>query len=94
MADQDDRPAHGVDGGLCVFLVVGVRGLGRLRHRHRVAILLEDLRYGFPTGAIGECSMHQNHVLDASAAQDPPRQRSESLQSAWKRVQQRHKALS
>jgi hypothetical protein len=66
MADQDDRPAHGVDGGLRVILVVGVGGFGGLRYRHRVAILFEDLCYGFPTGAIGECSMHQNHVFDAS----------------------------
>ena len=66
MADQDDRPAHGVDGGLRVLLVVGVRGLGGLRDRHRVAILLEDLRDGFPAGAIGECAMHEDHVLDAT----------------------------
>jgi hypothetical protein len=66
MADQDDRPSHGVDGGLRVFLVVGVGGLRRLRHRDRVAILLKDLCDGVPAGAIGECTMHQNHVFDAS----------------------------
>ena len=44
------------------FMVVGVRGLGGLRHRYRVAILLKDLRDGVPAGAVGECSMHQNHV--------------------------------
>src|SRR5258708_3022898 len=47
-----------------VFLVVGVRSLGRLRHRHFVPIILEDLSDGFPSGAVGESSMHQNHVLD------------------------------
>ncbi len=64
MADQDDWPAHGVDGGLRVLLVVGVGGFGGLRYRHRVAVLLEDLGDGFPAGAIGECTVHQNHVLD------------------------------
>src|ERR1700747_1539394 len=66
MADQYDRPAHSVDGGPRVLLVVGVRGLWGLRNRHRVAILLKDLRDGFPAGAIGKCAMHEDHVLDAS----------------------------
>jgi hypothetical protein len=65
VADQDDRPAHGVDCGLRVLLVVGVGGLGGLRHRYRVAILLKDLCDGIPAGAIGECTMDQHHVLDA-----------------------------
>src|SRR6202166_1771460 len=64
MADQDHRPAHGVDGGLRVLLVVGVVGLGGLRHRHLVPVILEDVSDGFPTGAIGESSMHQDHVFD------------------------------
>src|ERR1700722_20457649 len=50
MADQDDRPSHGVDGGLRVFLVVGVRGLWGLRNRYRIAILLKDLGDGVPAG--------------------------------------------
>src|SRR5580692_897627 len=66
VAHQNHRTAHGVDGGLRVLLVLGVGGLWGLRYRHRVAILLEDLRDGFPAGAIGKCSMHQNHVLDTS----------------------------
>src|ERR1700688_220760 len=66
MADQDDRPSHGIDGGLSILLVVGVRGLWGLRNRHRVTTLLKDLCDGVPAGAIGECTMHQNHVFDAS----------------------------
>src|SRR5580704_10231417 len=66
MTDQDDWAAHGVDGGLRVLLVVGVRGLWGLRNRYRVAILLKDLCDGVPAGAIGEGPMHQNNVLDAS----------------------------
>src|SRR5271155_2780521 len=64
VADQNHWAAHGVDCRLRVFLVVGVRSLGRLRHRHFVPIILEDLGDGFPSGAVGESSMHQNHVLD------------------------------
>src|SRR5258706_16374752 len=37
VADQHDRPAHGVDCGLRVLLVVGVQGLRWLRHRHLLA---------------------------------------------------------
>src|SRR5580658_3574159 len=66
MADQDNRAAHGVDGGLRVLLVVGVRSLWRLRNRYRVAVLLKDLCDGVPAGPIGECPMHQNHVFDGS----------------------------
>src|SRR6185295_604581 len=66
VADQNHWPVHGVDGRLRVLLVVGVGGLGGLRHRHLVPILLEDVRDGFPTGAIRECTVHQDHVLDAS----------------------------
>src|ERR1700747_3666202 len=43
VAHENYRPAHGVDGGLCVLLVIGVRGLGGLRHRHLVSIILEDV---------------------------------------------------
>jgi hypothetical protein len=64
MADQHNRPAHGIDGGLRVFLVVGVRGLGRLCHRHFVAIILEDIGNPLPARAICESSMHQNHILN------------------------------
>jgi len=64
VAHENYRPAHGVDGGLRVLLVIGVRGLGGLRHRHLVSIILEDVSDGFPAGAVGECSMHQNHVLN------------------------------
>src|SRR5271168_3956990 len=46
MADQNDWPAHGVDGGLRVLLVVGVGSLWGLRNRYRVAILLKDLGDG------------------------------------------------
>src|ERR1700722_14211053 len=53
MADQDNRAAHGVDGGLRVLLIVGVRSLWGLSNRYRVAILLKDLRDGVPAGAIG-----------------------------------------
>ena len=70
VADQNHWAAHGVDCGLRVLLVVGVRSLGRLRYRHLVAILLQDVSDGFPAGAIGECTMHQNHVLDASGDAD------------------------
>jgi hypothetical protein len=38
-------------------------GFGMLHNRHLVPIFLEDVRDIFPTGAIGESSMHQNHVL-------------------------------
>src|SRR5580658_9525533 len=62
MADQNDRAAHGVDGRFRVFLVVSVGGLGRLRYRYLVAILLEDFSNPLPAGAIGECTMHQNHI--------------------------------
>ena len=64
MADQHNRPAHGIDGGLCVLLIVGVRGLGRLCHRHSVAIILEDVRDPLPARAIRESSMHQNYILN------------------------------
>ena len=68
VADQDDRPAHGVDCGLRVLLVVGVRGLGGLRNRYRVAILLKDLGDGVPAGAIGEGTMDKHNVFDAGGA--------------------------
>src|SRR5579859_4546720 len=45
---QNHWSAHGVDGGLGVFLVVGVGGLGRLRHRHLVPIILEDKALATP----------------------------------------------
>src|SRR5260370_32818060 len=61
---QNHWSAHGVDGGLGVLLVLGVGGLGGLRHRHLVPIILEDVSDGFPARAIGECTVHQNHVLD------------------------------
>ena len=64
VAHQNHWPVHGVDGRLRVLLVVGVGGLGGLRHRHLVPIILEDVSDGFPTGAVGECTVHQNHVLD------------------------------
>src|SRR5580658_9911648 len=65
VANQNHRPAHSIDCGLRVFLVVGIGGLGRLRNRYRVAILLKNLRDGFPAGAIGESAVHQDNVLDA-----------------------------
>src|ERR1700687_3381733 len=40
VAEQNHWSAPRVDCGLCVLLVVGVRSLGRLRHRHLVAVLL------------------------------------------------------
>src|SRR6202034_2708449 len=52
MANQNHRAAHGVDCGLCVLLIVGVRSLGRLCHRHFVAIILEDIGDPLPAGAI------------------------------------------
>src|ERR1700693_3162593 len=64
VAHQNHWPVHGVDCGLCVLLVVGVGGLGGLRHRHLVSIILEDVSDGFPAGAVGECTVHQNHVLN------------------------------
>src|SRR5580698_9280619 len=64
VADQNHWAADGVDCGLRVLLVVCIRSLGRLRHRHLVAIILEDVSDGFPPGAIRESSMHQDHVLN------------------------------
>ena len=64
MTDQNDRTAHGVDGRLRVLLVVSVGSLGRLRHRYLVPTLLEDFSDSLPAGAIGECTMHQNHVFN------------------------------
>src|SRR5271170_1664290 len=64
VADQNHWTAHSVDCGLRVLLVVGVRSLRRLRHRHLIAILLQDVSDGFPAGAVGESTMHQDHVLD------------------------------
>src|ERR1700683_2667646 len=64
VADQNPRAAHSVDCGLRVLLVVGVRSLGVLHHRHFVAIILEDVSDPFPAGAIGESSMHQNYILN------------------------------
>src|SRR5271155_2422337 len=49
VAHQNHRPADGVDCSLRVFLVVRVRSLGRLRHRHFIPIIPEDLSDGFPT---------------------------------------------
>jgi len=57
VADQNDWAAHGVDCGLRVLLVGGVRSLWRLRHRHLVPIILEDASDGFPAGAVGKCTM-------------------------------------
>src|SRR5580704_19467101 len=37
VADDDHWPIHGVNGRPRVLHVLGVRGLGRLRHRYRVA---------------------------------------------------------
>ena len=64
VAHQNHWTVHGVDGRLRVLLVLGVGGLRGLRHRHLVSIILEDVSDGFPTGAVGESTMHQNHVLD------------------------------
>ena len=63
VAHQNHWPVHGVDGRLRVLLVVGVGGLGGLHHRHRVAVILEDLGDGFPAGAVGESAMHQTTFL-------------------------------
>src|SRR5580693_6846641 len=49
VADQNHWAAHGVDCGLRVLLVVSVRSLGRLGHRHLVAIILEDVSDPLPT---------------------------------------------
>ena len=46
------------------FWVLGVGGLGRLRHRHLVPIIHEDVSDGFPAGAVGESSMHKDYVFD------------------------------
>src|SRR5712664_1036394 len=64
VAHQNHWTAHGFNGGLRVLLVLGVGGLGGLRYRHLVPIILEDVSDGFPAGAVGESSMHQNHVLN------------------------------
>src|SRR5271163_387600 len=64
VANQNHRAAHGVDCGLRVLLVIGIRSLGRLRHRHLVAIIFEDVGDPLPTGAIRESSMHQNYILN------------------------------
>src|SRR5579859_6275160 len=64
VADQNHWSAHSVDCGLRVLLVVGVRSLGRLRYRHLVAILLQYVSDSFPAGAIGESTVHQDHVLN------------------------------
>src|SRR5580700_2416443 len=64
VAHQNHWTVHGVDGRLGVLLVVGVRSLGVLHHRHLVAIVLEDVSDGFPTRAVGESSMHQNYILN------------------------------
>ena len=32
VAHQNHWPAHGVNGGLCVLLILGVGGFGGLRH--------------------------------------------------------------
>src|SRR5271154_5725864 len=69
--NQNNRAAHGVDCSPRVLLVGGIRGFGGLRDRYRVTILLEDLGDGFPAGAIGECTVHQDHVLDASWRRRP-----------------------
>src|SRR5580692_8568353 len=64
VADQNHWSAHSVDCGLRVLLVVGVRSLGRLRYRHLVAIILQYVSDSFPAGAIGESTVHQDHVLN------------------------------
>src|SRR5580658_1136858 len=63
VANQNHRAAHSVDCGLRVLLAVGVRSLRRLRYRHLIAILLQDVSDGFPSGPVGACTVHQNHVL-------------------------------
>src|SRR5258708_2254408 len=64
VSHENHRPVHGVDRRLCVLLVLGVGSLGVLHHRHLVPIIHEDFRDGFPPGAIGESTMHQDHVLN------------------------------
>src|SRR6202044_3859776 len=64
VADQNHWSAHSVDGGFRVLLVVGVRSLGRLRHRHLVAVLLQTVSDSLPARAIGESTVPQDHVLD------------------------------
>src|SRR5580704_4527063 len=56
VANQNHWAAHSVDSGLRVLLVVGVRSLGRLRHRHLVALILEEVSDPLPAGAIRESS--------------------------------------
>jgi len=55
-------------------LVVGVGGLGWLRHRHLVPIILEDVSNGLPAGAVGESSMHQDHVINILRHDNSPLQ--------------------
>ena len=64
VAHQNHRPVHGVDRRLREFLVVGVGCLGVLHHRDLVTIPHEDGCDGFPTGAVRERSVHQDHVLN------------------------------
>src|ERR1700691_100982 len=64
VADKNRRPADGVDCRLRTLLVIGVGSLGGLRYRYLVAIILEDVGDGFPSGAVGESTVHQNYVLN------------------------------
>lgn len=64
VADQNHRPAHGVDCGLRVLLIIGVGGFGGLRDRYLVAIILEDVGDGLPAGAVRESPVHQHYVLN------------------------------
>ena len=60
MSDENHGPVHGVESRLGVFLVIGVGEVSRfLQHRHRVSVLLEQLRDRFPAGPVSKCSMHQ-----------------------------------
>ena len=49
-----------------VLLVVGVRSLGRLRHRHLVPVILEDVSNGFfqPEPSANAQHANQDHVLN------------------------------
>src|SRR5579862_1428803 len=71
VADENHWSAHSVDSGLRVLLVVGVRSLGGLRYRHLVAVLLQYVSDSLPAGAIGESTVHQDHVLDLRHRKSP-----------------------
>jgi hypothetical protein len=64
--DKNHGPRLSVDHRRREPNVFGKRGLRLLHYSHRVPVFRKDVEDCFPAGAIGECTVDQNHILDAA----------------------------